>query len=472
MKALILTTFLAGIFLLQSFSQAPHSFSYQAIARDSSGNLITSHPVSVRISILSDSVTGLSVYSERHALTTSAFGLITMQVGRGAPHTGDFNSISWGSTTHFIKTEMDPNGDTSYLFMGTSELLSVPYALYAGKAAPSNIAGYGISVSGDTIKNLMPNEFHTGDATGNTELTVRKIQGRLVDDGNPGPGQIFKWNMAENRWALSSDENTTYSAGTGLSLNGTTFNNTAPDQTVVLSPGIGIAINGIYPAFSIKNTAPDQTVVLNNGTAISVTGTYPNFTINNSAPDQTVVLTNGSGISISGTYPSFTITNSSPNATHTGDATGATALTVVKLQGRSVSSNSPSTNQVLKWNGSTWIPLTDETRDGCPANFTSVNNEYCIYYNIYDAGRTWFDAAEACGTVGAHLCSWGDWYYACYNAVALGIQNMTGYIQWLDDAAYTDNYAKVAGTVTNDCTGRDSRIVTGVNAYTRCCFNK
>ena len=64
------------------------------------------------------------------------------------------------------------------------------------------------------------------------------------------------------------------------------------------------------------------------GTGISVDQATGNVTVTNSAPDQTVVLTGGTQISTSGTYPNFTITNDSPNATHTGDVTGSTALTI------------------------------------------------------------------------------------------------------------------------------------------------
>lgn len=64
------------------------------------------------------------------------------------------------------------------------------------------------------------------------------------------------------------------------------------------------------------------------GTGISVDTSTGDVTVTNSAPDQTVSLTDGTGITTSGTYPNFTITNSEPNATHTGDVTGATVLTI------------------------------------------------------------------------------------------------------------------------------------------------
>jgi hypothetical protein len=94
-----------------------------------------------------------------------------------------------------------------------------------------------------------------------------------------------------------------------------------------VTAGTGISVNQTTGAVIVTNSDPDQTVVLTGGTGITTSGTYPNFTITNSDPDQTVSLT-GVDIAVSGTYPSFTLTNSAPNANHTGDVTGATALTI------------------------------------------------------------------------------------------------------------------------------------------------
>lgn len=105
-------------------------------------------------------------------------------------------------------------------------------------------------------------------------------------------------------------------AGSGISVTGTTIANTAPDQTVSLTGGTGISTSGTYPDFTITNDAPDQTVVLTAGTGINTSGTYPNFTVTNSAPDQTVVLTEGSNVTITGTYPNFTIASTDNNTTY------------------------------------------------------------------------------------------------------------------------------------------------------------
>jgi hypothetical protein len=116
-------------------AQTPQSFRYQAVARDNSGNVLANQPVSFRISILSGSVSGTVAYSETHTgLSTNAFGLVELEIGKGTPVTGTFSSINWGSNTYFVKVEMDPEGGGTYQTLSTSQLLSVPYALYSEKA--------------------------------------------------------------------------------------------------------------------------------------------------------------------------------------------------------------------------------------------------------------------------------------------------------------------------------------------------
>jgi hypothetical protein len=128
-----ITFFILAFFLITSVSaQTPQSFRYQAVARDNSGNVLTNQPVSFRISILSGSVSGTVAYSETHTgLTTNAFGLVELEIGKGTPVTGTFSAINWGSNSFFVKIEMDPAGGIAYQPLSTSQLLSVPYALHS-----------------------------------------------------------------------------------------------------------------------------------------------------------------------------------------------------------------------------------------------------------------------------------------------------------------------------------------------------
>ena len=123
------------------FAQAPQSFSYQTVVHDLSGNILANQSLSFRISLLSGSETGTEVYREIHAgKTTNDFGLADLEIGKGTPAAGDFSSISWGTNKYYIKVEIDPAGGTAYQSMGTSQLLSVPYALYTKDVQNNNDA--------------------------------------------------------------------------------------------------------------------------------------------------------------------------------------------------------------------------------------------------------------------------------------------------------------------------------------------
>ncbi|GLU52785.1 hypothetical protein [Dyadobacter frigoris] len=122
------------------YAQAPEKMSYQAVIRDGAGDLVVSQTVGMKISILRGSVGGTAVYVETHTPGTNANGLVTLSVGTGTVVTGAFVSIDWTNGPYFIKIETDPAGGTSYTISGTSELLSVPYALHAKTAATATTA--------------------------------------------------------------------------------------------------------------------------------------------------------------------------------------------------------------------------------------------------------------------------------------------------------------------------------------------
>lgn len=116
------------------YSQTPEKMSFQAVIRNGSGDLVSNSSVGMRISILKSSNTGSVVYSETHLVTSNANGLVTLQVGDGTVVSGSFTTIDWAADTYFIKHETDIQGGTNYTIEGTSQFLSVPYALNAKKA--------------------------------------------------------------------------------------------------------------------------------------------------------------------------------------------------------------------------------------------------------------------------------------------------------------------------------------------------
>lgn len=128
---------LFGFLLISYFgyAQTPEKMSFQAIIRAADGSLVSEKQIAIKVSILQTSIAGAAIYEETHSPTTNKNGLVTFEIGTGSVISGSFESIDWGTGSYFIKTETDLEGGTNYTISGTSQLLSVPYALYAKKAA-------------------------------------------------------------------------------------------------------------------------------------------------------------------------------------------------------------------------------------------------------------------------------------------------------------------------------------------------
>jgi hypothetical protein len=202
------------IFATGLFAQAPQAFKYQAVARDNSGNLIANQSVGFRISILQNSPTGTSVYSETHTVASNNLGLVNLDLGAGNPVSGTFSTINWGSGNYFVKVELDVTGGSNYLFMGTSQLLSVPYALHAQTAN---------SIANDS------------------DAQTLTINGSTLSISNG------------NSVTLPSGS-TAYTAGSGIGINGNVISNTAPNQVVSLTGNGATTVSGTYPNFVISST--------------------------------------------------------------------------------------------------------------------------------------------------------------------------------------------------------------------------
>jgi hypothetical protein len=132
-----LYTILAAVLITAStFAQAPEKMSYQAILRDGSNTLLTNQEVGMQISILQSTITGTAVYTETQTAITNINGLVSIEIGIGTSST-DFSTIDWSAGPYFIKTATDPTGGTSYTITGTSQLMSVPFAMYAKTSGSS-----------------------------------------------------------------------------------------------------------------------------------------------------------------------------------------------------------------------------------------------------------------------------------------------------------------------------------------------
>lgn len=155
---------------ITAFSQVPQAFKYQAVARDASGNVLADKPVTFRISIVPGSATGSPVFIETHSKTTNGFGLVDLEIGTGTKVLGSFSSIEWSANIYFFKVEFDPTGGTSFILMGTSQLLSVPYAQHALTVENDNV---------DDADNDPSNEIQTLELAG-SDLTLTKGGGTVT----------------------------------------------------------------------------------------------------------------------------------------------------------------------------------------------------------------------------------------------------------------------------------------------------
>ena len=148
MKKLILSLVAIATLSLSSFGQAPEGFKYQAVVRDAGNTILNNQAVGMRMTIQQGSIGGTTVYSETFAPTTNTYGLVNLEIGNGTAVSGTFANIDWANGPYFIETAVDVTGGTTYTVMGTSQLMSVPYALYAktsgngqGPVGPQGPAG-------------------------------------------------------------------------------------------------------------------------------------------------------------------------------------------------------------------------------------------------------------------------------------------------------------------------------------------
>jgi hypothetical protein len=194
MKRHLISTFILLLIAKLSLSQIPpNAFNYSAVARNVAGAPIASTTIGIQISILKTSTVGPIQYVENHFVNTDAYGLFNLVIGAGAVQTGSMKNIKWNNDNYYLKVGMDATGGTSFLTMGITQLLSVPYAIHAKTAD---------SITGSVIKETDPvfNKSTAKNITSADSIRWSNKQNKLI----AGKGITFRSDTILSNAASSS----------------------------------------------------------------------------------------------------------------------------------------------------------------------------------------------------------------------------------------------------------------------------
>jgi uncharacterized protein (TIGR02145 family) len=224
MKKIILLLTLS--FSLLNFVNAqtpPNAFNYSAVARNAAGQPIATTTIGIQITILKTSPTGASQYSENHFVNTDAYGLFNLVIGAGAVQSGSMATIDWSNDNYYLKVGMDAAGGTNFLTMGTTQLLSVPYAMYA-KSAGSVSGGSNFSGNYNDLTNAPTNVSSFNNDAGyltseNQQLSVSNTGDTLYLQN--GGFVIIPGISAAN--SQGGGGNGIFTPGNGVTFNGYTY---------------------------------------------------------------------------------------------------------------------------------------------------------------------------------------------------------------------------------------------------------
>jgi hypothetical protein len=136
--SVVLATFIFSISTV--IAQAPLGFNYQGVALTNAGTPVSNKVISLRIALIESQQLGTTRFQETHNVNTDAYGQFSVIIGNGQATTGKMSDVQWSKFPYYMKVELDLNGGTAYVFVGTSQLLSVPYALYANNAGAASIS--------------------------------------------------------------------------------------------------------------------------------------------------------------------------------------------------------------------------------------------------------------------------------------------------------------------------------------------
>lgn len=274
-----LFTLLALVITFIALAQAPQGFNYQATVRNSSGALIVNQNVLFKFNIMLNSQTSLPIYSETHFAPTDNLGQVNLVIGQGTPTIGTFTSINWGNGAHYLGIEL--NTGSGYVAMGTTQLLSVPYALYANSAGSAQttipnletVLSVNNNANNQQIKNLA-DPTDAQDAVSKSysdsqlQAQVAQLQAQITALQNAIVAPLPSVSIGTQIWSSTNLDVTTYRDGTPIPQvtdptqweNLTTgawcyYNNDPANGTIYGKLYNWYAVAGIHDAASLNNPA-------------------------------------------------------------------------------------------------------------------------------------------------------------------------------------------------------------------------
>ncbi len=248
---------------LTAYAQAPQRINYQAVARNNAGTVLQNTTVAVRLSIHNGSSGGNIVYQERAVVTTNSFGLFSLQIGGGTVLQGDFTTINWANGDKYLQVELDPAGGTTYSDMGTSQLVSVPFALYAERS------GNGGGATGATGPTGAAGPAGPTGATGN--------DGAVGGAGPAGPAGATGATGVTGATGTKGATGATGSTGaTGVTgSTGATGVTGATGSTGATGPGTLSGTTNYVVKFTPNGTSGGNSLLFDNGATVGIGTTTP-----------------------------------------------------------------------------------------------------------------------------------------------------------------------------------------------------